>query len=118
MEKLPTELAEEDDQNETLLLRLFRPQGGTRPLFKIFLASLDRKSTFSRLVGGLTEAFRQYWRDVLLALVATAVLVLSGPLVLTWLGWNSPPPYGFGLRVVGLGSWVLALLIALVLLRP
>jgi deferrochelatase/peroxidase EfeB/predicted acylesterase/phospholipase RssA len=113
MEKLPTELAEEDDQNETRLLRMFRPQDGTRRLFKIFLASLDRKSTFSRLVCGLTEAVRQYWRAVLLALVATAVLVLSGPLVLTWLGWSTPPPYGFGLRVVGLGSWVLALLITL-----
>ena len=114
MEKLPTALAEEDEQNETRLLRMFRPQHGTRRLFKIFLASLDKKSTFSRLVGGLTEAIRQYWRDVLLALVVTAVLVLSGPLVLTWLGWSTPPHYGFGLRVVGLGSWVLALLIALV----
>jgi predicted acylesterase/phospholipase RssA len=114
MERLPSELAEEDDQNETRLLRMFRPQDGTRRLFNIFLASLDRKSTLSRLVGGLTEAIRQYWRAVLLALVATAVFVLSGPLVLTWLGWSSPPPYGFGLRVVGLGSWVLALLIALV----
>jgi deferrochelatase/peroxidase EfeB/predicted acylesterase/phospholipase RssA len=113
MEKLPTKLADEDDQNQTRLLRMFKPQDGTRRLFKIFLASLDRKSTFSRLVCGLTEAVRLYWRAVLLALVATAVLVLSGPLVLTWLGWSTPPPYGFGLRVVGLGSWVLALLIAL-----
>ena len=114
MEKLPTELAEEDDQSETRLMRMFRPQDGTRRLFKIFLASLDRKSTFSRLACGLMEAVRQYWRAVLLALVATAVLVLSGPLVLTWLGWSTPPPYGFDLRVVGVGSWVLALLIALV----
>ncbi len=114
MENLPTVLAEEDDQNETRLLRMFRPQDGTRRLFRIFLASLDRRSTFSRLVCGLTEAIHQYWRAVLLALVATAVLVLSGPLVLTWLGWSTPPPYGFDLRVVGLGSWVLALLIALV----
>jgi len=114
MATLPTELADEDDQNETRLLRMFRPQDGTRRLFNIFLASLDRKSTLSRLVGGLTEAIRQYWHDVLLALVATAVLLLSGPLVLTWLAGNSPPPYGFGLRLVGLGSWVLALLIALV----
>ena len=114
MEKLPTELAEEDDQNETRLLRMFRPQDGTRRLFKIFLASLDKRSIFSRLVCGLTEAIRQYRWAVLLALVATAVLVLSGPLVLTWLGWSTPPPYGFDLRVVGLGSWVLALLIALV----
>ena len=68
MEKLPTELAVEDDQNETRLLRMFRPQDGTRRLFRIFLASLDRKSTFSRLVCGLTEAVRQYWRAVLLAL--------------------------------------------------
>jgi deferrochelatase/peroxidase EfeB/predicted acylesterase/phospholipase RssA len=113
MEKLPTELAVEDDQNETRLLRMFRPQDGTRRLFKVFLASLDRKSTFSLLVCGLTEAVRQFWRAVLLALVATAVLVLSGPLVLTWLDWSTPPPYGFGLRVLGLGSWVLALLIAL-----
>jgi deferrochelatase/peroxidase EfeB/predicted acylesterase/phospholipase RssA len=113
MEKLPTALAEEDDQNETRLMRMFRPQHGTRRLFKIFLASLDRRSTFSRLVCCLTEAIRQYWRAVLLALVAIAVLVLSGPLVLTWLGWSTPPPYGFDLRVVGLGSWVLALLIAL-----
>ena len=113
MERLPTDLADEDDRNETRLLRMFRPQDGTRRLFKIFLASLDRKSTFSRLVCGLTEAVRQYWRAVILALVATAVLVLSGPLVLTWLGWSTPPPYGFGLRVLGLGSWVLALLIAL-----
>jgi deferrochelatase/peroxidase EfeB/predicted acylesterase/phospholipase RssA len=114
MEKLPTELAEEDDQSETRLMRMFRPQDGTRRLFKIFLASLDRKSTFSRLACGLMEAVRQYWRAVLLALVATAVLVLSGPLVLTWLGSSTPPPYGFDLRVVGVGSWVLALLIALV----
>jgi deferrochelatase/peroxidase EfeB/predicted acylesterase/phospholipase RssA len=114
MENLPTELADEDDQNETRLLRMFRPQDGTRRLFKIFLASLDRRSIFSRLVCGLTEAIRQYWRAVLLALVTTAVLVLSGPLVLTLLGWNAPPPYGFDLRVVGLGSWVLALLIAFV----
>jgi deferrochelatase/peroxidase EfeB/predicted acylesterase/phospholipase RssA len=113
MEKLPTELAVEDDQNETRLLRMFRPQDGTRRLFKVFLASLDRKSTFSLLVCGLTEAVRQYWRTVLVALIATAVLVLSGPLVLTLLGWNAPPPYGFGLHVLGLGSWVLALLIAL-----
>jgi deferrochelatase/peroxidase EfeB/predicted acylesterase/phospholipase RssA len=113
MEKLPTELADEDDQNQTRLLRMFKPQDGTRRLFKIFLASLDRKSTFSRVVWSLTEAVRLYWRAVLLALVATAVLVLSGPLVLTWLGWSTPPPYDFGLRVVGLGSWVLALLIAL-----
>jgi deferrochelatase/peroxidase EfeB/predicted acylesterase/phospholipase RssA len=113
MEKLPTELAEEDDQNETRLMRMFRPQHGTRRLFRIFLASLDKGSTFSRLGCGLTEAIRQYWRSVLLALVATAVLVLSGPLLLTWLGWSAPPPYGFDLRVVGLGSWVLALLIAL-----
>jgi len=113
MEKLPTELAEEDDQNETRLMRMFRPQHGTRRLFKIFLASLDKRSTFSRLVCGLTEAIRQYWRAVLLALVATAGLVLSGPLVLTWLGWSTPPPYGFHMRVVGLGSWILALLIAL-----
>jgi deferrochelatase/peroxidase EfeB/predicted acylesterase/phospholipase RssA len=113
MAKLPTELAVEDDQNETRLLRMFRPQDGTRRLFKIFLASLDRKSTFSLLVCGLTEAVRQYWRAVLVALVATAVLVLSGPLVLTLLGWSTLPPYGFGLHVLGLGSWVLALLIAI-----
>lgn len=114
MEKLPAELAEEDDQNETKLLRMFRPQYGTHRLFKIFLASLDRKSTFSLLVCGLTEAIRQYRTAVLLAVVATAVLVLSGPLLLTLLGWNAPPPYVFGLRVIGLGSWVLAMLITLV----
>ena len=60
MEKLPTALAEEDDQNETRLLRMFRPQDGTRRLFKIFLASLDKKSTFPGLLCGLTEAIRQY----------------------------------------------------------
>jgi predicted acylesterase/phospholipase RssA len=87
---------------------------GKRRLFEIFLATLDRGSGSSRFAHGLAEAFRQYWRDVLIAWIATAVFVLSGPLLLTWLSWNAPAPDGFGLRLIGLGSWILAFLIALV----
>ena len=108
LERLPEELATVDEEDRTRLLRLFKPEPGTRRLFAIFLTTLNKKSSLTRLLYGLTAAIRQYWTVVLSALIVVAFL-LSAPLVLTWLGLSSMPLGGVGWRILGMGSWGLAL---------
>jgi deferrochelatase/peroxidase EfeB/predicted acylesterase/phospholipase RssA len=108
---LPGRLAEEED-GKTRLLRMFRPQEGTRRLFEIFLATLGRTSGAARFFCGLREALRQYRRIVLLAAVVTAVLVLAGPLLAIWRDLRASEFDGLGVHLVGLASWGLALVIA------
>ncbi|HEU0199650.1 MAG TPA: patatin-like phospholipase family protein, partial [Burkholderiaceae bacterium] len=99
-----------EDKGKTLLLRMFRPQPATRRLFEIFLSILGNKSTISRVRDGLAAALRQYRVVVLLAVVATLVLVLAGPLAMTWHGLSASP---LSVQVLGWVSWGFALLTAL-----
>ena len=117
MEKLPGKLAEVEEKGEkrTLLERMFRPQKKTRRLFEIFRATLGDKRFFTRVFLGLATALRQYWALVLGAAVLTAGLVLAGPLALTFFELRSLNKLALesGLFIVGVGSWGVALLIAL-----
>jgi deferrochelatase/peroxidase EfeB/predicted acylesterase/phospholipase RssA len=110
--KLPGELAKKDSENKTTLLQLFRPQDKTRRLFKIFLATLGHGGTTKRIFCALAAALWQYRLLTLLASIVTAVLAL-GPFVLIWLGWFVPPLSSLALQLVGIGSWAIALLLAL-----
>lgn len=116
MEELPDKLAELDEsKTRTLLERMFRPQKKTRRLFEIFLATLGDKWLFWRVLSGLRKAIGQYWAIVLSAAVLTAVLVLAGPLALTFFGLRAAEPSSASaLQLLALGSWGIALLIGLV----
>ena len=111
--ELPNALAEESG-GKTLLQRLFRPQQGTRRLFEIFLATLGHKWKVASFVCGLTQALWQYRLRIVIYLVLTAALAL-GPFILIWLGWSAPrlPGRDFWPIALGIGSWGLALLMAL-----
>jgi len=117
MDKLPGKLAEveENGDKRPLLERLFRPQKETRRLFEIFRATLGDKWFVTRVFLGLAAALRQYWALVLGATALTAVLVLAGPLALTFFQLRSIDALDLEsiAFVLGLGSWAVALLIAL-----
>jgi predicted acylesterase/phospholipase RssA len=114
LETLPEELAKEDRSGNTVLRNLFRPQEKTRRLFAIFLATIGHDTLFWRLLNGFVAALWQYRLRVTVAVLVTAALVL-GPLALIWLGWIGPPIGGIWWKVVALGAWGLALLMALAL---
>lgn len=108
MDGLPARLAEEDEQGQTRLRRMFIPQEPTRRLFAIFVAALGEKTAVSRVVHALREALRQYRRSINAAAAVAAVLVLAGPLLSTLIAeWARP------LAAVGLLSWLAALLVSM-----
>ena len=112
--ELPDTLAKTDESGKTFLQRLFRPQQETRRLFEIFLAALGHNYKLDAFLSAVMQALWQYKRRVLVAVIFTSALVL-GPFVLIWLGWAALPlPPGFNLQLIAIGSWGLALLIALV----
>ena len=77
--KLPEELAKEED-GRTRLERVFVPQHGTRRLFGIFLATLERSGVLSRVLFGLLAALWQYrWLVAGITLVLAGI-VLTGPI--------------------------------------
>jgi deferrochelatase/peroxidase EfeB/predicted acylesterase/phospholipase RssA len=111
--EVPDKLAAEDG-GKTRLLRMFRPQDSTRRLFEIFLATLGDKSMGSRFLSGLKEAICQYRRIVLAAAAVTAALVLAGPLLAIWRDLRGSEFSSLDVRLLGLASWGLALLLAVV----
>ena len=61
--ELPAQLAAGTQGDaRTQLERLFNPQPGTRRLFQIFLAALNRGTGRARAAAGVVEAVRQYGR--------------------------------------------------------
>lgn len=114
MAALPTVLAEEDCDRKTLLLRLFRPQPGTRRLFEILLSALGDKTPWRRIALGFVTATRQYRRAVGIAVIAASVGVLAGPLALLWHSLTAPSGAHFVVHGLGLLSWGAALVIGLV----
>src|SRR5437588_268257 len=51
----------DDDKKRSKLFRLFQPQPGTRPLFAMLVASLNRQSFLSRLVHLVSSGLIQFW---------------------------------------------------------
>jgi len=74
---------------------MFRPQDGTRRLFQASFLFAGQEVNLFRSLFVPDGSGRQYWRTVLVALIATAVLVLSGPLVLTLLAGTCRRLTGF-----------------------
>ena len=111
---LPDLLAEEDAAGNTKLRSMFKPHERTRRLFEIFLATLGYDAAPRRYIYGLVAALRQYRGWVFVAALVTAALVL-GPLVLTALGLAAPNIPSAALHWVAMGSWIVALLMALTL---
>jgi len=77
--KLPEELAKEED-GRTRLERVFVPQRGTRRLFGIFVATLERSGVISCFLFGLLAALRQYRRLVAGIALVLVGIVLAGPI--------------------------------------
>ena len=73
--KLPESLAREVD-GETELLRLFQPSVQTKRLFKIFIATLNRDSSASRIRHAISAAFAAY-RAVALGTAVLTLLLLG-----------------------------------------
>ena len=113
--RLPDLLAVEDKHKRTQLERLFVPQKGTRRLFAIFLAMLNRGSKHSLLLAGTKEAIKQYRSTVAAIAAVFLALLLAGPLVSTlsllltgqWLS-------GLAEGLIALIGWTAAVLLALV----
>lgn len=120
LDQLPGRLAQEDGQGRTLLQRLFVPQQGTRRLFQIFLAALDKDSVARSVRSGAVEAARQYLRlpksglcagdiFVLLAVVLPGIIaalsIRFGPVV--------PAPAAWVVYLFAWVSWCVAVLLAL-----
>jgi deferrochelatase/peroxidase EfeB len=110
MSNLPDKLAGENDNGDTLLFRLFKPQEETRGLFNIFVATLNKKSGASRLAHGFFAAIRQYGLAVALALfvLATYLLAWFGPLLSSWFSASMAMDSGMGPQIVVVASWVVA----------
>ncbi|MGY4827127.1 hypothetical protein ACVNIS_00965 [Sphaerotilaceae bacterium SBD11-9] len=99
LSKLPDKLAEEDDSGRTRLERMFIPQPGTRRLYEVFLATLNRGSGTSRVLGAVVAALRQYAGLVAVVALLLGAIVLAGPL-LAWAQFSS-----YGDRFYGALSW-------------
>lgn len=65
LDKLPGELGKTDKRKRSRLLRLFQPQSGTRPLFSMLLAGLDRRSATSRVLHVVLAGFFAFWFSTL-----------------------------------------------------
>jgi predicted acylesterase/phospholipase RssA len=79
--KVPEDLAKEED-GRTRLERLFLPQRGTRRLFRIFVAMLERSGPVSTFVFGLKAALWQYAWHIGLCVALGFGIVLTGPVLL------------------------------------
>jgi predicted acylesterase/phospholipase RssA len=83
LRQLPDQLGGEVD-GRPRLLSLFQPQRGTRRLFKVVLAMLDRSSVATRVSAGLLGIVANYWPFAVLGLVLLALMfAMLAPL----LGW-------------------------------
>jgi len=106
---LPRELGKTDDNGDTKLFRLFRPQEQTRRLFEIFCAALGHTSWFARVRHGLVAALRQYRSNVAWNAAIVALLVLGGPLAHLLLAPGATVGW-----YVALLSWSLALVLSVI----
>lgn len=67
----------------TKLLSLFQPQPGTRRLFRVLVAALNRAGTWSRILSIALGLMTAYWPWTLASLIAAALARCSG---LDWVG--------------------------------
>ena len=61
LDLLPNDLSVEDEQGRSRLFRLFQPQAGTAPLFRMLIAALGRKSLFSRVAHACARGAIEFW---------------------------------------------------------
>jgi|GEM_PF-477219 len=110
---LPDKLAQEDDDGRTQLERLFVPEPRTRRLFQIFLATLERGSRTSLLAAGFAQALRQYRGWIALSVTLTVLGVLAGPFSTIAHCLSGASGDATWACRIGLFSWTLATVIAL-----
>ena len=79
---LPEELATEKG-GRTVLERLFQPAAGMEPLFRVLMASLQRRTAVWRFVSTILAIYRNYWTWAALGIIVAAI-----PFALSlWLIW-------------------------------
>ncbi len=63
LDLLPNQLSVEDEQGRSRLFLLFRPQPGTRPLFRMLVAALGRKSVLSLVAHAFARGAIEFWPE-------------------------------------------------------